>query len=37
VKCGIGVLEDVQQRLARVEELLAIQNGSSDLSIQNPW
>ena len=37
VKGGVGVLEDVQQRLARVEELLAIRNGSSDLSIQNLW
>ena len=34
---SIGIIEDVQQRLARVEELLAIRNASSDPLIQNSW
>lgn len=34
---GIGIIEDVQQRLTRVEELLAIRNSSSDQLIQNFW
>lgn len=32
----IGIIEDVQQRLARVEELLAIRS-SRDLPIQTSW